>query len=234
MSKSYPYLIFAFYALIFAFGLQHPKIPLYRLIRSKKNKHIMKKLYIIAALNIILVLFSFKSVAPATWTVDKMHARVGFTITHNMTSDVEGSFKSFDATVTTTSEDFAGATFNFTADAASINTDNDYRDKNVRSADFLDVERFPKLIFKSTSVIKKSPFTYKIMGELTLYGVTKPVVLDALVRIPPAAVGLTKTVVGFKICGVINRSDFGIGGTFANIMLGDEITINANGEFVKN
>jgi len=151
-----------------------------------------------------------------------------------MTSDVEGNFKSFDATIITTGEDFTGAVFEFSADAASINTDNEHRDKNIRNADFLDVEKFPKVTFKSISVIKKSGSTYQIKGNLTMHGVTKPVVLDALVRIPPAEVGLTKTVAGFKISGVIKRSDFNIGAGFANVMLGDEITINANGEFVRN
>lgn len=194
----------------------------------------MKKLFVLAALGIITTLFSFKPITPGTWTVDKNHAKIAFTITHNMTSDVDGNFKSFEATVTTTGEDFSGAEFDFSADAASINTDNERRDKHIKSADFLDAEKYPRLVFKSTSVAKKSTNTYEITGNLTMHGATKKIVLDALVRIPPAAVGLTRTVAGFKISGTIKRSDFGIGGAFANIMLGDEITINANGEFTKN
>ncbi len=194
----------------------------------------MKKLSIIAALGLIITLLSFKSAPPSTWKVDKNHAKIGFSITHNMTSDVEGNFKSFDATITAMNEDFSDAVFDFSADVASVNTDNGYRDKNIRNADFLDVDKFPKAIFKSTSVTKESAFTYQIKGNLTLHGITKPIMLDAIVRIPPAAVGLTKTVAGFKISGIIKRSDFAIGGAFANIMLGDEITISANGEFVKN
>lgn len=194
----------------------------------------MKKLSIIAALGMSALLFSFKVITPGTWTVDKMHAKIGFSITHNMTSDVEGSFKAFDATITTPGEDFAGSTIDFTADAASINTDNEHRDKDIKSDNFLDVEKFPKVIFKSTAVTKKTASTYKIAGNLTLHGVTKRVVLDAFVRTPPPAVGLKKTVAGFKISGVIKRSDFGIGAGFANVMLGDEITLTANGEFIKN
>jgi polyisoprenoid-binding protein YceI len=144
----------------------------------------MKKLSITAAVFLSALLCSFKTVAPGTWTVDRNHAKVSFSISHNMTSDVEGSFKSFDATITTPGEDFAGATFDFSADAASINTDNEHRDKNITNADFLDVEKFPKVIFKSTSVTKKSASTYQIKGNLTLHGLTKPIVLDAIVRIP--------------------------------------------------
>lgn len=194
----------------------------------------MKTLLITAALFLSALLVSFKTIAPGTWKVDRNHARIAFSISHNMTSDVEGKFGSFDATITTTGEDFTGATVEFTADAASITTDNAARDKHIKSADFLDVEEFPKVIFVSTSVAKKDASNYQIKGNLTLHGITKPVVLDALVRIPPAAVGLTKTVAGFKISGIIKRADFNIGGAFANIMLGDEITLNANGEFVKN
>ena len=194
----------------------------------------MKKSLTLLALTAINALFSFRAAPPATWTIDKNHAKVGFSITHNMTSDVEGSFKSFDATVTTTGQDFAGAVFEFSADAATISTDNERRDKNIRNADFLDVEKFPKITFKSTSVVKEGVSVYRIKGSLTLHGVTKPVVFEALVRIPPAAVGLTKTIAGFKVSGVIKRSDFNIGSGFANMMLSDEITITANGEFVEN
>jgi len=194
----------------------------------------MRKHFTILALTAVNALFSFRAAPPATWTIDKNHAKIGFSISHNMTSDVEGSFKIFDAAITTTGQDFAGAVFEFNADAASISTDNERRDKNIRNADFLDVEKFPKVTFKSSSVVKKSAFAYLIKGNLTLHGVTKPVAFEALVRIPPAAVGLTKTIAGFKVSGVIKRSDFNIGAGFADMMLSDEITITANGEFVKN
>jgi polyisoprenoid-binding protein YceI len=129
----------------------------------------MKKLSIIAAIGMSALLFAFKPIAPATWKVDRAHAKIGFSITHNMASDVEGSFKSFDASIATPSDDFSDAVFTFSANPASITTDNDYRDKDIRSADFLDVVKFPKLTFVSTSVTKKSAFTYTIVGNLTNY-----------------------------------------------------------------
>jgi polyisoprenoid-binding protein YceI len=190
----------------------------------------MKKLSIIAATGILALLFSFNTITSATWTVDRAHSKISFSISHNMASDVEGSFKIFDATITTIGDDFTGSTFVFTADPSSITTDNDRRDNHIKSADFLDVEKFPKLTFTSTSVTKETASTYKITGNLTLHGITKSIILDALVRIPPEATGV-KGVAGFKISGIIKRSDFAIGGAFANIVLGDEITVNANGEF---
>jgi polyisoprenoid-binding protein YceI len=192
----------------------------------------MKNLFTIVAIGISVASASLKTNAPEKWVVDKNHARVSFVITHNMASDVEGSFKIFDATITTTSDDFSGSTIDFTADAASITTDNERRDKDIRSDDFLDVEKFPKLIFKSTSVIKTGASTYKITGNLTLHGLTKPVVLEALVRTPPAATGV-KDVAGFRVSGIVKRSDFNIGPKYADLLLGDEITLSANGEFAK-
>jgi polyisoprenoid-binding protein YceI len=223
-------LIYAVIGLI----LVTPKVHLALILSRSKIQHAnqMKKLTIITALSLSAFLYAFKTMAPSTWTVDKMHAKIGFSITHNMASDVEGSFKNFDATITTTGDDFTGASFDFTADPASITTDNERRDKDIKSTHFLDVVKYSGLTFKSTSVTKNSTSTYKIAGNLTMHGVTKAIILDALVRIPPAATGV-KGVAGFKISGVIRRSDFDIGAGFANLILGDEVTLTANGEFVK-
>jgi polyisoprenoid-binding protein YceI len=198
----------------------------------KHEQDIMKKLFIAAMAFMPVLLSSFKTSAPAIWTVDRAHAKIGFTITHNMASDVEGAFKTFDATINTTGDDFTNATFDFTADAASITTDNERRDNHIKSPDFIDVVKFPKITFRSTSVTKTTASAYKIAGNLTLHGITKPIILDAIVRIPPPETGV-KDVAGFKVSGIIKRSDFGIGGAFANIVLGDEITLDANGEFKK-
>lgn len=234
---AYPnrYLIFASYRLIITWAATGNAANFgIALFRSHLTNILMRKIFTLLALTAVAALLSFRPTPPGTWTIDKNHAKISFSITHNMTSDVEGSFRTFDAAVTTTGPDFAGAVFEFSADAATISTDNERRDKNIRNADFLDVEKFPKVTFKSTSLIKESASAYRINGSLTLRGVTKPVVFEAIVRIPPAALGLTKTIAGFKVSGVIKRSDFNIGGGFADMMLGDEITITANGEFVKN
>ncbi|OCX54699.1 polyisoprenoid-binding protein [Mucilaginibacter sp. PPCGB 2223] len=192
----------------------------------------MKKLSLLAAVAFTAVLFSFKTIAPATWTVDKAHSKLTFTITHMGISDVEGSFKSFDATITTSGDDFSNAVIDFTADAGSLNTDNDARDKHVKSDAFLDVAKYPTLTFKSTSFKKTGANTYTIVGNLTLHGVTKPVTLNAVVR---TGTGMNKKpVAGFKIAGSLNRKDFGVGAGFGSAMLSDDITIVANGEFGQN
>lgn len=189
----------------------------------------MKKLFVFAAVAVSSVLFSFKAFAPTTWAVDKMHAKLAFSITHMGISDVEGQFKTFDATINAPGDDFTNAQIELTADANSFDTDNDARDKHVKSDAFLDVAKYPTISFKSTGVKKTGANTYVIAGNLTMHGVTKPVSLNATVR---TGVGMNKKpVAGFKITGTINRTDFGVGSGFGSAVLSNEVTIAANGEF---
>jgi len=189
----------------------------------------MKKLFVMAAVAASSVLFSFKAFAPTTWAVDKAHAKLAFTITHMGISDVEGQFKTFDATINAPGDDFTNAQIELTADANSLDTDNDARDKHVKSDAFLDVAKYPTITFKSTSVKKTGTNAYTIVGNLTMHGVTKPISLNAVVR---TGIGMNKKpVAGFKINGTINRKDFGVGSGFGNAMLSDEIAVAANGEF---
>jgi len=203
--------------------------------KAKQNyktitKTIMKKLSLVAA--VALTALSFTTYAQSTWSVDKAHSKLGFSITHMGVSDVEGSFKITDATITSAGDDFNGATVDLTADAASLNTDNDARDKHVKGEAFLDVAKNPTITFKSTSFKKTSANTYAVTGNLTLHGVTKPVTLTATLR---QGVGMNKKpVAGFKISGTFNRKDFGVGTGFGSAMLSDDITVIANTEFGKN
>src|SRR3569832_678911 len=103
-----------------------------------------------------------------TWTVDKAHAKLGFTITHLMLSDVEGSFKSFDAKITSSKDDFSDAVFVLTADASSVITDNEKRDAHIKSPDFFDVGKYPALSFRSTSFKKIDGKKYKLVGDLIM------------------------------------------------------------------
>jgi polyisoprenoid-binding protein YceI len=194
----------------------------------------MKKLPLIATLAISAFLFAFTVVTSTTWTYDKNHAKVGFTVTHMMISDVDGYFKKADATLTTTKEDFTDAVVEMTAEAASINTDNEKRDGHLQSADFFDVAQFPALTFKSTSFKKtKTANTYIVKGNLTMHGVTKPVTLTAVAKTGTNPMS-KKTIAGFKVTGTVKRSDFGIGGSTPSVIVSDEVQINANAEFIKN
>ena len=189
----------------------------------------MKKVTLIA---LLAVLVSITVKAQSTWSLDKNHGKLGFTITHLMVSDIDGSFKNFDAKITTPKADFTDAVVEMTAEASSINTDNEKRDSHLKTADFFDVAKFPLVTFKSTSFKKVGLKLYKVKGELTMHGITKPVILDVVCNIGADPMS-KKAIAGFKITGKLKRSDFGIGTKFPAAMLGEEVTINANGEFKK-
>ena len=191
----------------------------------------MKKTILFIA--IAALAFSFKAIENTVWTLDKAHSKLGFSITHMMISDVEGSFKTFDITITAPNkEDFADAVVEMTADINSIDTDNEGRDNHLKNADFFDAPKYPTMTFKSTSFKKTEDKKYKIKGNLTMHGVTKEVELDAagmVIENPYSK----KPVAGFKVIGKIKRSDFGIAPTTSDAMLSDEVVIKVNAEFAK-
>ena len=189
----------------------------------------MKKVsFLLPALMILF--FSFKP-TPSAWTFDAAHSNLGFSITHLMVADIEGTFKIKEATITAPNADFSDAVVNFTADAASIDTDNDMRDEHLRKADFFNVTTFPYIVFKSTSFKKESDKHYKVAGDLTLHGITKPVTLDVTANTMENPMD-KKTVAGFRVAGTIKRTDFGIATTAPAAMLSDEVAIRANVKFI--
>jgi polyisoprenoid-binding protein YceI len=189
----------------------------------------MKKIMTVA----IAILMSIASYSQ-TWTVDKAHAKLGFTITHMMLSEIEGRFNSFDAKFTSAKDDFSDAVIELTADASSITTDNDKRDAHLKSPDFFDVASYPTLVFKSKSFVKTEGKKYKLVGDLTMHGITKTVELDVVLNGIADAQGGSKRTAGFKITGTLNRKDFGIAPTAAGTMLSEDVNIIANAEFKEN
>jgi polyisoprenoid-binding protein YceI len=178
-------------------------------------------------------LFCLSIFAQSTWTNDKMHSKLGFTITHLMVSDVDGIFKDFTCTITASKPDFSDAKFQLTVNTASVNTDVEYRDNDLKSANFFDVAKFPTMTFTSTDITTVSTNHYKLSGNLTLHGVTKPVTMDLWYRGTVTNPMSKKDDAGFKVSGVIKRSDFNFAPQAASTMLSDEVTITANGEFAK-
>jgi polyisoprenoid-binding protein YceI len=183
---------------------------------------------------LIIALFVASTAMAQTWTLDKAHAKVGFSITHLLISDVEGSFNSFDAKLTSAKEDFSDAVVEFSADVNSVDTNNENRDKHLKNEDFFDAPKFGTLTFKSKSLTKVDGKKYKLAGDLTMHGVTKPVTLDVVVNGPVTHPYNNKTVAGFKVSGTIKRSDFNFGAKYGNAMLSEEVVITANAEFTKN
>jgi len=189
----------------------------------------MKKLTII--LSALLVLTAFTALD--TWKNDKPHSQLGFTVTHLGISDVSGTFNDFDVNVISSKPDFSDAVFELKANVASIDTRIDARDNHLKSADFFDAAKYPVLTFKSTSLVKKEENKFKIIGDLTMHGVTKQVTMDLTYRgMTENPMSKAKTT-GFQLTGSINRSDFNIGAGFPPPMISDEVLIKADGEFLQ-
>ena len=182
----------------------------------------------------VVALFSFTVVEQFSYTVDNAHSRLGFTIKHMGISDFNGNFGKFDTKITTSKADFSDAVVELSADVNTINTGNEMRDGHLKSADFFETEKFPTLTFKSNSFKLVKGKNYKIEGDLTLHGITKKVTLDALHYGNVENPQNKKTVAGFKVTGVIKRSDFGIGAGFPAPGLSDEVSLLADLELGRN
>lgn len=185
---------------------------------------------------LITLILANLTFAQTTWKVDPAHSNVEFTVSHLVISDVTGRFKEFDGTLTHTKPDFSDAKIEAVIQVKSVDTDNEKRDQHLLTPDFFNVEKFPTIKFVSTSIKKESENNYKINGNLTINGITKPVTLDAKYR------GETKDPWGnvksaFKATTSIDRFDFdvkwnaplGSGG----LVVGKTVDINLNIQLIK-
>jgi len=185
---------------------------------------------------VLLVFIAVSANAQTKWSFDKSHSNVGFSVIHLVISEVEGRFGSFDGTVITKSDAFEDSEIEFKVDVNSVNTDNAKRDEHLRSDDFFNSEKYPSMIFKSTSMKKVGDNRYKLKGNLTIRDITKPIELDVklngVIKDPR---GNTKA--GFKISGSLDRFDFGlkwnslmeVGGA----VVSKTVTLNLNVELKK-
>ncbi len=183
---------------------------------------------------------TFGAKAQASWNVDASHSKLGFAVTHMMVSETEGKFKVYEGKVTSVKPDadFTDAKVEFSVDAASINTDDEKRDGHLKSADFFDVEKFPKITFVSTSMKPgKVKGTYTLVGNLTMHGVTKPVTLTAIgaSKIVKDPYGMERY--AFKVTGSLNRKDFGLGWNAAleagGVAVSEAVRVDVNIEITK-
>ncbi len=174
--------------------------------------------------------------ATSKWNLDSSHSEIGFKVKHMMFTNVSGKFNSFEATVTNEDDNFETSKISFAADVASIDTNNSDRDNHLKSADFFEVEKFPKLTFVSTGVKKTSGDSYVVTGDFTIKDVTKSIDLDVeysgLMKDPW---GNTRT--GFVITGKINRKDFGLAWNAAletgGVLVGEEVKFNIDVQLIK-
>ena len=168
-----------------------------------------------------------------TWSLDKGHSKIGFTVTHHMISEVDGYFKTFTAKLSSAKEDFSDAVFELSAEVNSVNTENETRDKDLKTPKFFDAEKFPNLIFKSTSFKKVSGTKYQMVGDLTIRDITKSITMDVTLLGPEPHPRTKQPAIGIKATCTILRKDFGVGTDHSELLLNNEIQLRATGEFKK-
>ena len=171
-----------------------------------------------------------------TWVLDPTHSELQFKIKHLMISTVTGQFNQFKGTVETNNDDFTSAKVHFEAEINSISTNNEQRDEHLKAGDFFNAEIYPKLVFEGENMEKTGVDEYKLRGILTIKEVSRKLVLDVeFGGITKDPWGNTRT--GFSVAGKINRQDYGISfgavSETGGLLLGDDVKINANVQFVK-
>jgi polyisoprenoid-binding protein YceI len=146
--------------------------------------------------------------APTKWNLDKSHSNVKFTVTHMVVAETEGSFKVFDGSVEHTKADWSDAKINFSVDINSINTDNENRDKHLKSDDFFNAEKFPTATFVGKTFKPLGNNKYELVGDLTIRDITKSVKFD--VKFGGIATSTRGDKAGFKATATINRFDYNL------------------------
>ncbi|NRG46447.1 polyisoprenoid-binding protein [Bacillus sp. CRN 9] len=163
------------------------------------------------------------------WTLDPAHSSVDFSVKHMMIANVKGTFNQFDATIEADPDDLTSASIELNIDLASVDTRNEDRDNHLRSADFFNVEKNPKMTFTTTNIERKGEGEYNVTGNLTIAGVTKSETIS--VTYEGSGVDPWGNVkVGFTADGSLNRSDYGLTWNSAletgGVLVGDKIKIS--------
>lgn len=182
---------------------------------------------------LFIALLASTTFAQTTWKADPAHTQVSFGVTHMGISEVEGKFNKFDGSIVASKDDFSDAEYEISIEVPSIDTGVEMRDDHLRSADFFNAEKYPKMTFKSTSSKKVGKGKYKVTGDLTFHGITKPVTLDVWYRGTVENPQNGDVISGFAISGSVNRSDYNLGPDFPEAVLSDKVILDVDGEFKK-
>jgi polyisoprenoid-binding protein YceI len=168
----------------------------------------------------------------STWKSDPAHSEVDFSVSHLTISHVHGRFGHVTATVTLDEGDITKSSVTATIDVTGVDTGEEARNNHLKTDSFFDVAKFPTATFTSTSVTKTDT-GLSIAGNLTLHGVTKPVVLVADGPVGPVSGMDHKQHSGFSASTTVKRSEFGIGGSFPTAAIGEEVKLNIDLDVVK-
>jgi polyisoprenoid-binding protein YceI len=170
------------------------------------------------------------------WAIDGAHSSIGFTVRHMVVSKVRGRFTRWSGTIAMDERDPAKAQVEITIEPASVDTGVEQRDNHLRSPDFFDVERYPTMTFRSTRSEKVGEREYRLIGDLTMHGVTRPVSLE--VEFAGSAKDPWGGVrAGFSARGSLDRKDFGL--TYnqlletGGVVVGEKVDLDIEVEAVK-
>jgi polyisoprenoid-binding protein YceI len=209
-----------------------PRAFVFICIISRHNEHLWEH-----EDGIIMSTATQPTPATSVWNIDPVHSSAQFKVKHLMISNVKGEFTSVTGTLEADTEDVTGSRVEASIDAATINTRDPQRDAHLKSADFLDVEKFPALTFRSTRVSKRGDGELEVTGDLSIHGVTRNVGFEVEGPSAPMKDPWGKTRIGLSATTRINRKDFGLTWNSAletgGLVLGDEVTITLDVEFVK-
>jgi polyisoprenoid-binding protein YceI len=180
------------------------------------------------------VLFVPAFARASTWDIDPAHTSIEFSVRHMMVSTVKGQFEKVKGSLELDDKDVTKSTVEVTIDLGSVNTHEPKRDGHLKSADFFDTAKFPTATFKSTKVQKAGKNKLKVTGELSLHGVTKPVVLEVEGPTDAYKTPFGTTVRGVHATAKLDRKDFGIGWNKVldngGVLVGNEVSLDLSAE----
>ena len=174
--------------------------------------------------------------ATSTWNIDPAHSSAEFKVKHMMISNVRGKFGGITGVLNRVDADHTESSLEVSIDVSTVNTQDEKRDGHLKSPDFFDAEKFPAMTFKSTHIEKKGD-GFAVTGDLTIHGVTKPVVLNVEEVSEPAKDPWGNTRIGLTATAKINRKDFGLAWNSTleagGVLVGEDVSITLDVELIK-
>ena len=175
--------------------------------------------------------------ALSTWKIDPSHSAAEFKVRHMMISFVKGKFSGLSGVLKLDENDYTHSVVEVSIPAASVSTVDEKLDAHLKEADFFDVQNFPTLTFKSTSIRSLGDRDYEVTGDLTIRGVTKSVILSVRDLSQPSKDPWGNQRIGLSASATINRKEFGLVWNapleFGGVLVGDEVAITLDVQFIK-